>query len=141
MRRTVETVLYQLWLTDDAVGKVGAVFTVGGGFGSAGGGAELAQLNLLGALAECGMVLVPFPKSTPGANHGGTFWAPHGRTGGLEMQPQDLDEHVLQSARHHGANVARVAGALAGRELLARGNHVPQGEVLAAFQGALARRA
>jgi NAD(P)H dehydrogenase (quinone) len=136
MKRVVEEVLYQLWLVDAAVGKVGAVFTVGGGYGSVGGGAELGQLGLLASLAECGMLLVPFPKTTPGSPVAGTFWGPHGRTGGLRMEPQDLTEDMLTAAFHHGANVARVAGAVAGHDLLATGNQAPVGDVLEAFQQA-----
>lgn len=34
--------MQQLWLKDALIGKIGAVFVSGGGYGSAGGGAELA---------------------------------------------------------------------------------------------------
>ncbi|MCC5653328.1 hypothetical protein LC609_26750 [Nostoc sp. XA013] len=39
-----------LWLRDELVGKVGGVFSVGGGYGDAGAGVEIAQLGLLAAM-------------------------------------------------------------------------------------------
>lgn len=66
VRRFIEAVIGPLWLEDALVGKVGAVFTTGGGFGANGSGAEATQSGLMATLAECGMVLVPFPKCTPG---------------------------------------------------------------------------
>lgn len=81
-RRFIEEAVGPLWLTDELVGRVGAVLTTGGGFGSNGAGCELTQLALLGALAESGLVLVPFPKCTPGAQLADAHWGPNGRTGG-----------------------------------------------------------
>lgn len=48
IKKFIEDVCEQLWLTDEMVGKVGGVFTVGGGYGDCGSGCELAQLGLLG---------------------------------------------------------------------------------------------
>lgn len=45
IKKFIEDVCEQLWLTDEMVGKVGGVFTVGGGYGDMGAGCELAQLG------------------------------------------------------------------------------------------------
>ena len=66
IKKFIEDTLEQLWLTDEVVGKVGGVFSVGGGYGNMGAGCELAQLGMLSAMAACGMVLVTLPKTTPG---------------------------------------------------------------------------
>ena len=139
VKRVVEEHLEDLWLDDRLVGKVGGVFTVGGGHGDVGAGAELCQLGVLGALAASGVIPVPFPKCTPGADDAGLHWGPSGRTGGPKMTPHDLTDGMLTAARHHGANVARVAAAIrtareAG-ELFARGNVAPPPEVLEMFRG------
>jgi NAD(P)H dehydrogenase (quinone) len=47
VKKFIEDVCEKLWLTDEMVGKVGGVFTVGGGYGDCGAGSELAQLGLL----------------------------------------------------------------------------------------------
>ncbi len=135
LKRFIDNAVYHLWLTDDLVGKVGAAFTTGGGYGDAGSGSELTQLAMLGPLAECGMVLVPFPKSSPGSETTGSRWGPHARTGGRRMEPVGIQDEALEGGRQHGASVARVAAALAGRGLLPRSNQVPEGDVLKAFQG------
>lgn len=55
------------------------------------------------------------------------------------MQPGVLDPAALEAARHHGANLARVAAALAGRaELFARGVSAPSGELLDHYKQAFA---
>ena len=59
------------WLADELVGKVGGVFTVGGAYGNCGAGCEITQIALLSAMAACGMLLVPFPKTTPGSTEAG----------------------------------------------------------------------
>lgn len=66
IKKFIEDTLEQLWLTDEVVGKVGGVFSVGGGYGNMGAGCELAQLGMLSAMAACGMILVTLPKTTPG---------------------------------------------------------------------------
>ena len=51
MKRFVDEVCEPAWFYDDLVGRVGAVFTAGGGHGQAGGGAEMAQLSMMANLA------------------------------------------------------------------------------------------
>lgn len=77
----VEEVLERLWLDDAMVGMVGATFSVGGGHGDAGAGAELCQLSMSAAMAANGMILVTLPKSTPGADHACLHWGPSARAG------------------------------------------------------------
>jgi NAD(P)H dehydrogenase (quinone) len=134
IQQFIENICEQLWLTDEMVGKVGGVFSVGGGYGNCGAGCELAQLGLAGALAAGGMILVTLPKTTPGFEVAGMHWGPNGRSGGSKMEPIGVTEAMLQVGWHHGANIARVAAALAGQELLARGNIAPSSEVLAMFK-------
>ncbi len=136
VKKFVERLYEQLWLTDEMVGKVGGVFTVGGGHGDAGAGCELAMLGMHAALAASGCVIVPFPKCSPGADAAGLHWGPAGRTGGPKMEPHPLTADMLLAGYHHGANVARVAEALKGKDLFARGNVAPTPEVLALFQNA-----
>lgn len=126
--------MYQLWLVDELVGKVAGVFATGGGYGNAGSGVELTQIAMLGSLAECGMIPVPFPKSAPGSELTGSRWGPYARSGGSRMEPIGIADEMLEGGRQYGASVAHVAAALAGKELLPKGNHVPQGEALEAFQ-------
>lgn len=134
IKKFIDTPIYQLWLTDELVGKVAGVFAVGGGYGNAGSGCELTQIAMLGSLAECGMILVPFPKSSPGSEFTGSRWDPYGRSGGLRMEPDGITDAMLEGGRQYGASIARVAVALAGKDLLPRGNHAPEGEILKAFQ-------
>ena len=127
MKRFVDEVCEPAWFYDDVVGRVGAVFTAGGGHGQAGGGAESAQLQMLANLAACGMVLVSLPKNTPGFEHGGVHWGPTIKTTTGEMQPIDpsqLDEEAQQAFFHHGANVVRVTQRLKGLSM-GSGNRWP----------------
>ena len=127
MKRFVDEVCEPAWFYDDLVGRVGAVFTAGGGAGGAGGGAEAAQLDMLTNLAACGMVLVTLPKDTPGAEHGGIQWGPTIRTTTDDMRsidPDRMDESSQLAFFHHGANVVRVASRLRGLALAAA-NHMP----------------
>lgn len=135
IKKFIEDVLEQLWLTDETVGKVGAVFTVGGGYGDCGAGCELAQLGVLSAFAAGGMILVTLPKTTPGFQVAGMHWGPNGRSGGPGMEPIGITEEMMLAGWHHGANVARVAAALKGQDLLARGNVAPSEDILAMFAG------
>ena len=135
IKQFIENVFERLWLTDDLVGKVGGVFTVGGGYGDCGAGVEIAQLGILAAMAGCGMILVSFPKTTPGADVAGSHWGPHGRSGGPDMEPVGVNERMLEAAFHHGANVARVAASLADKDLLAKGNVAPPPHILKLFEG------
>lgn len=129
MKQFIEDVVYPPYIDDRMVGKVGAVFSCGGGHGSQGAGCEVMQLGILAAMAGNGMVIVPLPKCTPGFDDAGSHWGPHGRAGGPKMQDLDLAPGMVEAARHHGANVARVAAALRGRELFARGNVAPVPEM------------
>jgi NAD(P)H dehydrogenase (quinone) len=131
----VERVLETLWLSDRMIGKVGAVFTVGGGYGDAGAGCELTQLGLLAAMAANGMLVVPLPKTTPGFGAAGTHWGPHGRSGGPAMEPVGVTDAMLLAAYHHGANVARVAACVRGKDLFAVGNVAPSPELARQFGG------
>jgi NAD(P)H dehydrogenase (quinone) len=133
----IERVLEQLWLDDEMVGKVGAVFTVGGGYGNVGAGNELAQLGMLSALAANGMILVPLPKTTPGSTVAGGHWGPNGRSGGPLMEPIGITEEMRLAGFHHGANVARVTAEFIGKtELFARGVQAPPPDILKLFQQA-----
>ncbi|GAA6614933.1 flavodoxin domain-containing protein [Scytonema sp. NUACC26] len=136
IKKFIEDVCEQLWLTDEMVGKVGGVFTVGGGYGDCGAGCELAQLGLLGAFAAGGMILVTLPKTTPGFQVAGMHWGPHGRSGGPGMEPIGITEEMKLAGWHHGANVARVAAELRGKNLLALGNVAPSKELLEQFANA-----
>ncbi len=137
MKRRIETTLEILWLRDEMVGKIGGVFSCGGGYGSQGAGVEIAQIGILSAMAACGMILVPFPKNAEGAGVAGSHWGPNGRSGGLEMQPVGVTDLMLSAARSHGANIARVTVLLAGRgcEALPGFQTVPSPELVAAFSG------
>ncbi len=118
VKKFIDQTCSPLWMKDAMVGKVGAVFATGSGFGNGGGGNELTLLALLSNFAELGMLLVPLPKNTPGYALGGTQWGPYGRSMGEHLEQTGLADDRLEAARHHGANVARVAAALAGRSLL-----------------------
>jgi NAD(P)H dehydrogenase (quinone) len=118
VKKFIDTQCSGVWMRDTAVGKVGAVFATAGGFGGGGGGAEIALLALLNNLAELGMLLVPLPKNTPGYAQAGLQWGPCARTGDENMNPIGVQPAQLVSARAHGANIARVAAAVAGKGLL-----------------------
>ena len=133
----IERTFEQGWLTDDFVGKIGGVLTVGGGYGNAGAGCEIAQISIVATYAANGMIMVPFPKCTPGSDEAGMHWGPSGRSGDVKMKPVELTEQMLEAAYHHGANVARVTKALAGHpNLFATGNIAPTPEVAKMFQTA-----
>ena len=117
VKKFIDTVCSGIWMQDKGIGKVGAVFTCGGGFGNAGGGTELTMLALLNNLAELGMLIVPLPKNTPGYPVAGLQWGPYGRAHAEDGSPKGLSEDQLVSARNHGANVARVAKAVQGATL------------------------
>jgi NAD(P)H dehydrogenase (quinone) len=142
MKRFVDEVCEPAWFYDDVVGRVGAVFTAGGGHGQAGGGAEQAQIDMLANLAACGMILVPLPKCTPGFEHAGVHWGPTIKTMDNQMNPitpENLDAEALLGFFHHGANVARVTRSLQGLDL-ARGNRWPSPELSAGRRAAEAHR-
>ena len=136
MKRFVDEVCEPAWFYDDLVGRVGAVFTAGGGHGQVGGGAEQAQVDMLANLAACGAILVPLPKCTPGFEHAGVHWGPTVKATDSQMNPvapENLDLEALTAFFHHGANVARVVRQLQGLNL-ARGNRWPSPETIAGRQ-------
>jgi NAD(P)H dehydrogenase (quinone) len=131
MKRFVDEVCEPVWFYDELVGRVGAVFTAGGGAGGAGGGAESAQLGMLANLAALGMVLVTLPKDTPGSEHGGVHWGPTIKTTTDDMraiEAADLPPAAMLAYFHHGANVVHVARRLRG-VTLAAANRMPTPEV------------
>lgn len=113
VKRLIDTVFAKLWMRDALVGKVAGVFATGGGLGGGGAGVELALLGLVNNFVELGMVLTPFPKRTPGYAEGGIQWGPYARTGDAAGNPIGIQDAQCTGARHHGANVARLALALA----------------------------
>lgn len=119
MKRFIDDVCAKLWMADKVVGKAGAVFVTGGGYGNGGGGCELAMLAMMNNLAELGLLLVPLPKNTPGYPKGGLQWGPYGRSMTENLQPIEggVPDDRLEAARNHGANVARVAAAIKGKTL------------------------
>jgi len=125
IKRFIEDVMEPTWRLDETVGKVGGVFTDGGGYGNTGAGVELTQLDMLAAMAANGMLIVPLPKTTPGFGVAGSHWGPHARTSEPNMRPVEVSEEMLAVAYHHGANVARVAQAVKGQTLFATGNVMP----------------
>jgi NAD(P)H dehydrogenase (quinone) len=131
----IERVIENLWVSDAMVGMVGGVFSVGGGHGDTGAGAEQCQLGMLAAMAANGMVIIPLPKTTPGADHAGCHWGPVGRSGGPKLEPIWLTRAALDAGYHHGANVARATLALKPQRatLFARGNQTPTSEMVGPF--------
>ncbi|BAZ70779.1 Trp repressor binding protein (plasmid) [Fischerella sp. NIES-4106] len=120
IKKFIDTVCGRVWMKDSMIGKVGAIFTTGGGYGNAGGGCELTMLALLNNLAQMGMVIVPLPKNTPGYHLAGLQWGPYGRSAGEMMEQTGVTEERLEVARYHGANVSRIASALKGQDLFAK---------------------
>ncbi|MCP4569757.1 MAG: hypothetical protein GY841_19425 [FCB group bacterium] len=109
VKKLFDTVCSGLWMKSALNGKVGAVFTTGGGFGLSGGGAELTMLSMLANLVELGMIIVPLPKNTPGYELGGLHWGPNIRTMDNTAQPLPLTEESFESARNHGVHVGRLS--------------------------------
>ncbi|MEC4811688.1 MAG: flavodoxin domain-containing protein [Scytonema sp. PMC 1069.18] len=120
VKKFIDTVCSRLWMKDSMVGKVGAIFATGSGYGNAGGGCELTMLALLNNLVELGMVIVPLPKNTPGYHLAGLQWGPYGRSAGEKMEQTGVTEERLEAARHHGANVSRIASVVKGHDLFAK---------------------
>ncbi|MBY0403542.1 MAG: NAD(P)H-dependent oxidoreductase [Cyanobacteria bacterium] len=132
MKRFIDLHCEPSWFWDDMVGRVGGVFTTGGGHGGAGGGGELAQLGLLSNLASMGMILVSHPKTTPGFDVAGMHWGPQVRTGGLKLEPDEpnhMNPQALDALFHYGAAISRVTMALKlganGKQLMPVGNISP----------------
>lgn len=119
MKTMIDKVCGPLWGKDALIGKVAGVFVSGGGIGGGGAGNEMTQLALLNNAAECGMILIPFPKTSPGYIDGATQWGPYSRTGSHEGKPIGITDTQLAAPRAHGANVARAAIALKGASIFA----------------------
>jgi NAD(P)H dehydrogenase (quinone) len=119
VKRFIDNVCGKLWMEDKLVGKAGAVFVTGSGYGNAGGGGELTMLAMMNNLAELGLLLVPLPKNTPGYPKGGLQWGPYGRSMTEDLRPNEggVPDGRLEAARNHGANVARVAATIKGKAL------------------------
>ena len=99
VKKFIDTVCSGAWMQDKIVGKVGAVFASGAGYGGGGGGCELTMLALLNNIAELGLIIVPLPKSTPGYPLAGLQWGPYGRAHAEDLSPKGLsdDQVVLRS--------------------------------------------
>lgn len=114
VKKFIDSCCSAAWMKDAMIGKVGAVFATGSGFGNAGGGCEIMMLGLLNNLAELGLIIIPLPKCTPGYATGGLQWGPYGRSANPKMEPVGVNEDMLGVARHHGIHIARAAKALKG---------------------------
>ena len=119
IKKFIDTVCSGAWMQDKMIGKVGAVFASGAGYGNGGGGCELTMLALLNNIAELGMLIVPLPKNTPGYQAAGLQWGPYGRAHAEDLSPKGLSEDQLISSINHGKNVATVAKALKGVQVFA----------------------
>ena len=112
VKKFIDTICSKLWMKDALNGRVAGVFVSGGGFGNAGGGCELTMLALLNNFAELGMIMIPFPKNTPGYRMGGLQWGPYGRSMDVDMKTSTLHPDALEATFHHGANIARATQVL-----------------------------
>ncbi len=114
VKKFIDTVCSGAWMQDKIVGKVGAVFASGAGYGGGGSGCELTMLALLNNIAELGLIIVPLPKSTPGYPLAGLQWGPYGRAHAEDLSPKGLSDDQVVSSQHHGKHIARAAKALKG---------------------------
>jgi len=103
-----------LWMENALQGKLGGVFVSGGGFGGAGGGAELTMAGLHANFLEHGMLVAGFPRSALGYADGGLHWGVYARSGNHEGMPQGIHDSQLTAARSYGAHLIEVAGRLYG---------------------------
>ena len=117
VKKFIDTVCSGLWMQDQLIGKVGGVFTSGGGFGGAGAGTEIAMLSMLNNIAEQGMLIVPLPKNTENYKKGGIQWGPYGRSADENMEHVGVSDEALSVARKHGANIARAVVAVEGKKI------------------------
>lgn len=120
VKKFIDEICSGLWMADKMNGKVGAVFTSGGGYGSAGGGCELTMLSMMNNLVELGLIFVPLPKNTPGYPVAGLQWGPYARSMGLNMEKKGVTEDQLEVAHHHGMHIARAAKVMKGAEIFAK---------------------
>ncbi len=117
VKKFIDHVCSGLWMQDKMNGKVAGVFVSGGGFGSAGGGCELTMVSLLNNIAELGMLIVPLPKNTADYKKGGLHWGPYGRSADENMENVGVSDEALSVASSHGANIARAAAAIKGKDI------------------------
>lgn len=120
IKKFIDSVCSALWMKDLMVGKVGAVFASGSGFGGAGGGCELTLLSMINNLVELGLVMLPLPKNTEGYALAGLQWGPYGRSAGTYMEQVGLSEEQLLSSFHHGKHIARAALLLKGNKIFSK---------------------
>ena len=95
-----------LWLAGGLTGRLGGAFVSAGSGGR--GGAELALISLLSALAEHGMLLVSMHNRLPEFGRGGSQWGPIAETNPSDGPPGPTDAQ-LAAARGHGRHVAQCA--------------------------------
>ena len=103
-----------LWMENALEGKLGGVFVSGGGFGEAGGGAELTMVSLHANFLEHGMLVAGFPKNALGYAEGGLHWGAYARSGNDEGMPEGINDIHLTAARSYGAHLIEVAEKLFG---------------------------
>jgi len=104
-----------LWMEHALQDKIGGVFVSGGGFGGAGGGAELTMVSLHANFLEHGMLVVGFPNSSLGYADGGLHWGAYARSGNHAGMPEGIGDAQLTAARSYGAHLIEVAAKLAGK--------------------------
>jgi NAD(P)H dehydrogenase (quinone) len=92
-----------LWLRGELIGRIGAAFVSAGAGGR--GGAEIALLSLLAALAEHGMLLVSAHNRLDAFSTGGCHWGPVAWTNPRRGETGPTEGH-LALARAHGRHVA-----------------------------------
>lgn len=117
IKKFIDTACSGPWMQDRLIGKVGAVFASGSGYGNAGSGCELAMLSLFNNMAELGLIIVPLPKNTPGYQIAGLQWGPYGRAHAEDLSPKGLTDDQLVSSKHHGIHIARLTNALKGTQI------------------------
>lgn len=103
-----------LWMENVLQGKLGGVFVSGGGFGGAGGGAELTMAALHANFLEHGMLVAGFPRTALGFAEGGLHWGAYARSGNHEGMPAGIVDRQLTAARSYGAHLIGVAERLFG---------------------------
>jgi NAD(P)H dehydrogenase (quinone) len=122
VKKFIDTVCSGAWMKNSMVGKIGAAFVCGSGYGGAGAGCELTFLAILNNIAELGLIIVPLPKNTPGYQEAGLQWGPYGRAHAEDLSPKGLSEAQLTSSFHHGVHIAKLARALDGASVFRTAN-------------------
>jgi len=103
MRSFLERLAPQ-WMAGTFAGKLGAGFVTSGA--GAGGGGEMALVEMLSSLAQHGMLIVSMPSRTEGFSSGGSHWGPIAWTNPRSGEAGPTAAH-LKAARGHGTHVAR----------------------------------